>query len=80
MWRIMANTLMNTITHTYVVTFLSASIFRRGYHSSYQNFEFTAYKQVGNLSEHAQNHCGLCGLIELEGNGEGNLLLQSEIF
>ena len=36
-WRIMTNTL----TNTHVVIFLSASIFGRGYHSRYQNFEFT---------------------------------------
>ena len=31
----------NTMTNTYVVIFLSVSIFGRGYHSRYQNFEFT---------------------------------------
>ena len=36
-WRIMTN----TMTNTYVVIFLSVSIFGRGYHSRYQNFEFT---------------------------------------
>ena len=41
-WRIMTNTLSNTMTNTYVVIFLSVSIFGRGYHSRYQNFEFTA--------------------------------------
>ena len=29
------------MTNTYVVIFLSVSIFGRGYHSRYQNFEFT---------------------------------------
>ena len=29
------------MANTYVVIFLSASIFGRGYHSRYQNFEFT---------------------------------------
>ena len=32
-WRIMTKTLTNTITNTYVVIFLSVSIFDRGYHS-----------------------------------------------
>ena len=40
-WRIMTN----TMTNSYVVIFLSLSIFGRGigrgYHSRYQNFEFT---------------------------------------
>ena len=31
----------NTMTNTYVVIFLSTSIFVRGYHSRYQNFDFT---------------------------------------
>ena len=44
-WRIMTNTLVltNTMTNTYVVIFLSVSIFGRGYHSRYQNFEFTGF-------------------------------------
>ena len=29
------------MTNTYVMVFLSASIFGRSYHSRYQNFEFT---------------------------------------
>ena len=37
----MTNTLTNTLTNTYVVIFFSVSIFGRGYHSRYQNFEFT---------------------------------------
>ena len=40
-WRIMTN----AMTNTYVVIFLSASIFGRGYHSRYRNFEFTALDQ-----------------------------------
>ena len=40
-WRIMTNTLANTMTNTYVVIFLSVSIFGRGYHSRHQNFGFT---------------------------------------
>ena len=36
-WR----TMTNTMTNSYVVIFLSVSIFGRGYHSRYQNFEFT---------------------------------------
>ena len=39
-WRIMTN----TMTNTYVVIFLSVSIFGRGYDSRYQNFEFTGMK------------------------------------
>ena len=35
------DTLTNTMTNAYVVIFLSVSIFGRGYHSRYQNFEFT---------------------------------------
>ena len=31
------------MTNTYVVIFLSVSIFGRGYHSRYQNFEFTVF-------------------------------------
>ena len=41
-WRIMTNTL----TNTYVVIFLSVSIFGRGYHSRYQNFEFTGLQSL----------------------------------
>ena len=42
-------TLTNTMTNTYVVIFLSVSIFGRGYHSRYQNFEFTGYNQLVNF-------------------------------
>ena len=45
-WRIMTNTLTSTMTNTYVVIFLSVSIFGRGYHSRYQNFEFTVHTML----------------------------------
>ena len=54
-WRIMTN----TMTSTYVVIFLSVSIFGRGYHSRYQNFEFTVTSllQVANkLTMQAVKH------------------------
>ena len=43
-WRIMTNILTNTMNYTYVVIFLSASIFGRSYHSRYQKFECTGDK------------------------------------
>ena len=41
----------NTMTNTYVVIFLSVSIFGRGYHSRYQNFEFTGPYLARTLNE-----------------------------
>ena len=49
-WRIMTNTLTNTMTNTYVVIFFSVSIFGRGYHSRYQNFEFTGCATMHKIS------------------------------
>ena len=49
-WR----TMTNTMTNTYVVIFLSVSIFGRGYHSRYQNFEFT----VDNLQHTCYHQAG----------------------
>ena len=52
-WRIMTN----TMTNTYVVIFLSVSIFGRGYHSRYQNFGF-AGTAVPDISGKAINPGG----------------------
>ena len=46
--------LLNTMTNTYVVIFLSASIFGRGYYFRYQNFEFTDLNVLLNFIVHSE--------------------------
>ena len=44
-WRIMTNTLTNAMTNTYVVFFCRFQFLVGGYHSRYQNFEFTGFNR-----------------------------------
>ena len=57
----MANNHEYTLTNIDVVIFLSASIFGRGYHSRYQNFEFNDE----GTNENAQKPCAhILGIVD----------------